>query len=155
MASGSLGRRTNSSRRIRGLREGLAHLVPELRYHFSPRECHAQRDTSPLLSSTSAWSFLLNGWPDTSYARVRDAPCPSRSLFFLYSSLSCFFICFLGVHSFALVDNVLHPHYDIRLRFIEWLSFCHFRGMWIEFSFSFRSFVSCVDENLRVNLLAN
>lgn len=151
MASGSLGRRTNSSRRIRGLREGLAHLVPELRYHFSPRECHAQRDTSPLLSSTSAWSFLLNGWPDTSYARVRDAPCPTVLYSFFPSSLLSLFVSF--------VCATLRPWIwcsPPALRFIEWfLSFCDYWLWYDRNSFSFRLFVSCVDEILRVNSLAN
>lgn len=61
------------------------------------------------------------------------------------------------MYSFVLVDNVLHPHYDIWLRFIE--LDCHFAtiGNLIEFlrSFSFWLFVSCVDEILRVNSLAN
>lgn len=124
MASGSLGRRTNSSRRIRGLREGLAHLVPELRYHFSPRECHAQRDTSPLLSSTSAWSFLLNGWPDTSYARVRDAPCPTVLYSFFLSSLLSLFV--------SLVCTALRSWIMFSTRitgiWLRWLSFCDYRG---------------------------
>lgn len=62
----------------------------------SPGECHAQRDTSPALSSTSAWSFLLNGWLDTSYARVRDAPCPTASSFFLSFFFSHLFVYLLS-----------------------------------------------------------
>ena len=71
----------------------------------TPGECHAQRDTSPVLSSTSAWSFLLNGWPDTSYARVRDAPCPTASSLFLSSFFSHLFV-YLPPCSPRVLDDV-------------------------------------------------
>jgi len=79
---GSLGRPTNSSRRIRGLRDGPRVLVPELR-RYEVRWSRGERrgrDMVVVLSSTSGpSSFLLNGWPNTSYVRTHDVSCKTIS----------------------------------------------------------------------------
>lgn len=139
MASGSLGRRTNSSRRIRGLREGPGTLVGPRTSVPLLRENATHRGTRPrsYLRHRSGASFLTADRTPATRACTRCALSnrSSSSSFFPFFLLFSFFLLpvLLAGPVFVPACNTVHPLAAIDRRFfagqLSWDNFPEFSSI--------------------------